>query len=92
MPDGGIDQDTRGMCSYFSFDARYTLLDGIVGLPALAGDYNIGVQATSVDLDTGNGTDNVAPHPRTYADIFVVSIVDTHDVFMDGFESDAAAE
>jgi hypothetical protein len=74
LPDGGIEQDTNGLCSYFPFDARYTLLDGILRLPSTPGDYSISIAATSVDLDTGNATDNVLPDPLTYADSFVVAV------------------
>ncbi len=87
LPDGGMEQGTHGMCSYFSFDARYTLLDGIVALPTTPGDYTIEIVATSVDLDTGNATDNTPPHPLIYANSFVLTIVDQDSIFTDGFES-----
>jgi hypothetical protein len=87
LPDGGMDQATYGMCSYFSFDARYTLLDGIVRLPNTAADYTVELMAISVDLDTGNATDNVSPHPLTYTEPFVVSVVGQGHIFSDGFES-----
>jgi hypothetical protein len=87
LPDGGMDQATYGMCSYFSFDARYTLLDGIVRLPNTAADYTVELMAISVDLDTGNATDNVSPHPLTYTEPFVVSVFGQGHIFSDGFES-----
>ena len=73
LPDGGI-EPRNGMCSYFAFDARYRLLDGILRLPNTAGDYDITITATSVDLDTGNATDSTEPHPLSFNDSFVVSV------------------
>ena len=72
LPNGGIVPPL--MCSYFSFDARYTLLDGIVELPATPGEYLIQIMATSVDLDTGNATDNMPPNPLTFMRNYFITV------------------
>jgi len=83
LPDGGI-EPFRGNCTYFPFDARYTLLDGLVRLPATPGNYNIQIMATSVDLDTGNATDNIAPDPLTFSDTFVVAVPEPQSILLAG--------
>lgn len=84
LPDGGIEQAANGLCSDFAFDARYTLLDGILRLPGAPGDYSISIAAASVDLDTGNATDNVVPDPLTYSDSFVVAVPEPGQIQLAG--------
>jgi hypothetical protein len=83
LPDGGI-EPINGNCTYFSFDARYTLLDGIVRLPSTPGSYDIQIMATSVDLDTGNASDDIAPDPLTFSDTFVVAVPEPQSILLAG--------
>jgi hypothetical protein len=75
LPDGGI-EPARGMCSYFSFDARYTLFDGIVRLPATPGNYTVNIMATSYDLTVPGGgpADATPPAPMTYSQNYLITV------------------
>ncbi len=63
-----------GNCSYFDTDTRYTLLDGLLQLPSAAGDYDIGISATSVDPDTGDADDSAGIGPSTYARVVTMTV------------------
>lgn len=75
LPNGGI-EPSNGMCSYFSFDTRYTLLDGIVRLPSTPGNYMISIAATSVDLTVAGGgpADSTPPAPLTYNRNYLINV------------------
>ncbi len=64
LPLGGANQG--GNCSYFDTDVRYTLIDGILELPAVAGTYDASILATSVDPDTGDADNHAGVAPTTY--------------------------
>jgi len=72
MPFGAA--DLGGNCSYFATDTRYTLLDGLFQLPSAAGDYDIGIETTSVDPDTGDADDSAGTAPSTYDRIVTVTV------------------
>jgi len=66
LPSGGTNGGGNGSCSYFDTDVRFTLPAGIIQLPAQGGDYQVAIQATSVDPDTGDADDNTGAPPIVY--------------------------
>jgi hypothetical protein len=76
LPSGGTNNngDANNPCSYFSTDTRFTLASGIVTLPSSAGGYALGVDATSVDPDTGDADDMQGTPPVSYQRSFPITV------------------
>lgn len=72
LPEGGANNGTA--CHYFAFDARYTLLTGLILLPDTPGIYQFEVAATSVDPDTGNDDDSSGTAPSSFQKSFLIVV------------------
>lgn len=77
LPSGGTNNNgvaPDAPCSYFTTDTPFTLAAGIVGLPASSGSYDVQVDATSVDPDTGDLDDAQGVAPSVYQQSFTIAV------------------
>lgn len=73
MPNGA-DGDPNNNFSRFDTDVLFTMLDGILVNPAVPGSYDVEIEATSVDLDTGGASDGSGDAPLEFSQTVPVQV------------------